>query len=354
VVEPEEQVFGAGSGLAVHLAERWKVLFHGITAGRGAVEADAMGGGVVVVFREPVGPGVFKVGPGFGAVVVAPAHEVVESQGSHVFYGGLPGAHHDIQCGCRKGFAAGEGHPQPFPADLLRGELVVPGQATKGIPVGLCKVMAAPVGVAPDVGYPGDGGQRVWKKGSVCHPRDRGARTLAPGVAVKTLLLQGSQVHQVVGESEVLLGDLKFYHEGCFLHGAKKGTERLPGLKVYGSVFDLNDHILCKLPVEGHEFIVSLAMPVLTGGIVNERPPHDHSVVRLQGLGQHVGPVGMGAPVILGPRLALGIGLHQEPPEIGNRRIDLPGFLPPPCGDLRLKGIRVGKPANHRRRTEVH
>ena len=59
----------------------------------------------------------------------------------------------------------------------------------------------------------------------------------------------------------------------------------------------------------------------------------------LQGLGEHVGPVGMGAAVVQRTGLAFGIGLHQEAAEIGDGGVDLVSLGLPPRPDGGVEGI---------------
>ena len=70
-------------------------------------------------------------------------------------------------------------------------------------------------------------------------------------------------------------------------------------------------------------------------------------------VGQHVGAVGVGAPVVLRPGLALGVGLHQEAAEVGDERVDLVGLALPPGGHLRVERIGGRQAADLDRRAEA-
>ncbi len=72
---------------------------------------------------------------------------------------------------------------------------------------------------------------------------------------------------------------------------------------------------------------------------IDEGPP-DHCAPVADGPGQHVGAIRMVAAVVVRTGLAFGVGLDQEPAEVGNFCVDLVGLgLPPRC-DARVE--RVG------------
>ena len=61
--------------------------------------------------------------------------------------------------------------------------------------------------------------------------------------------------------------------------------------------------------------------------------------MRLQGISQHVGTLGMCAVVIARTRLAFAVGLHQETAKVGNEPIDFVGLLLPPGSHAAVERI---------------
>src|SRR5512133_861914 len=123
-----------------------------------------------------------------------------------------------------------------------------------------------------------------------------------------------------------------------------KGLTRL---EVDGSVLHLHQDVFQEGAVKWNEFVISLPGPV-DGNVVviYEGSPHYYSSVWCNGSGQHVGPVGMGASVILRSGLPLGVCLDKKSPEIGNEGVNLSSLLLPPVDDFRVKRVRCGQAAN--------
>ena len=69
-------------------------------------------------------------------------------------------------------------------------------------------------------------------------------------------------------KTQVLLGNLKFHTDVAFGHGAEERMKGFARLKIYRSVFYLNNDIFFKLPVQRHKFVVGLFGPV---GVVKLR-----------------------------------------------------------------------------------
>src|SRR5437763_16474187 len=55
----------------------------------------------------------------------------------------------------------------------------------------------------------------------------------------------------------IFLGDLQFYSFVCVLESAEKGRNRLPGLKVDWSMFDLNDDIVFEFSIQRMKVVIS-------------------------------------------------------------------------------------------------
>jgi hypothetical protein len=56
----------------------------------------------------------------------------------------------------------------------------------------------------------------------------------------------------------------------------------------------------------------------------------------------------MGAAVVAGARLALAVGLDQEPAEVGDRAVDFVGLGRPPGAHRRVERIAGRQPADDR------
>ena len=182
--------------------------------------------------------------------------------------------------------------------------------------------MSAPIGIVADVG-------------NACHCFQ------AAGLHKREELLpHRSEVDQMVGGTEIFLCNLEFHHHLRLLHRGEQRTVWLAWLEVHGTVLDLNDHIISKLPVERHELQAGLVGTVGTLGGIDEGTPHHNALVGLQDTSQHIGSVGVGAPEILRARLTLGVGLHEETTEVGNQFVDFIHLILPPFHDLCIE--RVG------------
>ena len=113
------------------------------------------------------------------------------------------------------------------------------------------------------------------------------------------------------------------------------------GWKSIGAVLHLHQHVVGELAVERHEFVVRLLGAVVGRLVrVDEGAPHHDAAMRRQRFGQHVGAVGMVAPVILRSGLAFGIRLDEETAEIGNVAVDLVDLRLPPGAHRGIERIR--------------
>ncbi len=75
--------------------------------------------------------------------------------------------------------------------------------------------------------------------------------------------------------------------------------------------------------------------------------------MRRHRIGQHVGPVGVRAVIVLRTRLALRVGLHQKAAEIGNEAVDFIGLGLPPGANCRVERIGRVQPTDLNGRTEA-
>ena len=99
------------------------------------------------------------------------------------------------------------------------------------------------------------------------------------------------------------------------------------GWKSIGPFFTWTMTLRRELAVQRRELVIGLlgAIVVVAGGVDEGTPDHD-AVMRREGFGEHVRAVGMGAPIVLRSRLALGIRLDQEAAEIGDQPIHFVGL----------------------------
>ena len=96
--------------------------------------------------------------------------------------------------------------------------------------------------------------------------------------------------------------------------------ERLARLEIERAVLDLHEDVVAELAVERHELHVGALDAIRVDlRVVDERPPHHDAAVRRDGVGEHVGAVGVRAAVVLRSRLALAVGLDDEAAEVGNQ-----------------------------------
>ena len=264
---------------------------------------------------------------------------MVEAERHGVVHRGLAGSHHNVlhrldefpvKCPGAHTFRLVEGLAYPLVGNLLGIEFRIPGKAAEGIPVGLGEDIAAEVEVLARVCHACNG---------LDVPGNGGTFSVPVGVAVEAFLPGGAVIYEMVGETEVLLGNLEFNHHCGIAELAKKRAERLARLEVHRSVLYLHDHIVSKLSVERLELLHGLVGPVGAGRTVYKGPPHNYAAVRLQGFRQHIGSVGVGAAVILRACLAFGIGLYQEAAEIRDCGIDFRSLVLPPLAHLRIERV---------------
>ena len=149
----------------------------------------------------------------------------------------------------------------------------------------------------------------------------------------------------MVGETEVLLGDLEFHHHLRVAEPAEEGAEGLARLEVDGAVLDLDDHVVGEFAVQRQEFFYGLVGPVGAGGAVDEGAPHHDAAIGSEGFTEHVGAVRVGTAVVLRSGLAFGVGLDQEAAEVGDGGVDLGRLVLPPFADLRVQRIAALQPA---------
>ena len=184
--------------------------------------------------------------------------------------------------------------------------------------------------------------------------RDERAGAGGVRVRVEELLPHRRQVHEVGRLAEVLLRDLQLGHQRRPRHRAEERAERLARLEVERAVLHLHDDVVAEAAVERHELQVGALDAI---GIdlrrVDERAPHDDAAVRRDGVGQHVGAVGVRPLVVLRPRLPLAVRLDQESAEVRDEPVDLVGLLAPPPRHRRVERIGRGQAADRARRGEV-
>src|ERR1035438_41311 len=134
----------------------------------------------------------------------------------------------------------------------------------------------------------------------------------------------------------IFLRDLQLDGFVCFLQAAEQRRNRLAHLEVDGAVFDLNDDVVCELPVERMENIVGrlgeivLLVAPVEMMVVDKAAVEQQSAVGVERAGNYVGGVGWGAAVAGGSSAAFGVRFHNEAGKIWNLRIkSVNGLLPP-------------------------
>ena len=153
------------------------------------------------------------------------------------------------------------------------------------------------------------------------------------------LLPHRREIHQMVRGAKILLRDLELDHHRGLLQGSEQRAVGLTGLEVDGTIFDLDNHIVGKLTIEGHELLTGLVGTIAALGVIHEGTPHHDSFVGLQCTSQHIGTIGMRTSEVHRTGLSLGIGFHEETAEVGNQFVDLVHLVLPPLDDLGIEGI---------------
>lgn len=156
----------------------------------------------------------------------------------------------------------------------------------------------------------------------------------------------------------VLLRRLQLHGQPGAGHRPDQRGDRLPHLEIHGPVLDLEDGVVGELPVQRNEMVVRgpcpvrRAVPPVLVVVVDEGPPVDRTAVRRERGGEHVRAVRVTAAVRERARLSLGVGLHHEPAEVGDRRVHPGGRPGPPRPHRLLQRIRARQPAQYDRRGE--
>ena len=112
MVEPEQELLGAGGCIAPGARDLRRIFLKRIGAGGRAVGAEALLVGAMIVRGGPVRPA--RGGPRSGTIVVVRGHDVMEAERHRVVHDGLAGgAQH---CAERRDHVgvAGERHARPF------------------------------------------------------------------------------------------------------------------------------------------------------------------------------------------------------------------------------------------------
>lgn len=158
----------------------------------------------------------------------------------------------------------------------------------------------------------------------------------------------------------VLLSGLHLHGDPGARQGSQHRRDRLTHLEVHRPVLHLENGVARELPVQWGEMVVRGPRPVrrtvppVLVVVVHERPPVDGTVVRSERRGQHVRAVRVRAAVGERARLALRVGLHHEPAEVGDRGVHPSYGLRPPAAHRLVQRVGGGQSAEHDRRGEGH
>ncbi len=280
-------------------------------------------------------------------------HQMMEAERGHVVHRRFARSHHHAHHLRHEPGGVGKGHPDPVLGDVAGRGFRIPGQATEGVPVGLVEVRSGPVLVRADVGDARHPRQPGPLRALLQHPGHGRSRSAREGVRPQDLFVERAQIDEVGGAAEVFLGDLDLHHQRGPGHGAEQGVEGLARLEVDRAVLYLQHDVRAEAAVERLELVIGLLGPVLGGPArIDEGAPDHDAAVGGEGVGEHVGAVGMAAAIVLRPRLAFGVGLDQEAAEIRDQPVDLVGLRRPPSLDLGIQGIGGGETADLDRRAE--
>ena len=109
----------------------------------------------------------------------------------------------------------------------------------------------------------------------------------------------------MVGSTQILLSDLELHHHRRLLQSGEQRAIGLTGLEVDGTILNLDNHIIGKLTIEGHELFIGLIGTITALRIIHEGTPHHDTLMGLQHTCQHIGTIGMGTSEVLRTRLSL-------------------------------------------------
>ena len=159
----------------------------------------------------------------------------------------------------------------------------------------------------------------------------------------------------------VLLRHLQLDRQPGLRHRGDHRGDRLARLEVHRPVLDLQDDVVVEPAVQRREVVVR--RPRAVGGpvapvlvvVVDERAPEHRAAERRQRPASRFAPSAWLRPYANGPGLPLGVRLHDEPAEVGDRRRRR---APPRRAhqSLHRRVERVGRrqAAEHDRRGEAH
>ena len=155
--------------------------------------------------------------------------------------------------------------------------------------------------------------------------------------------------------TEVFLGNLKFRHHRGLPNLVENRSVWFTGLEVEGTVLCLQDNILTEESVLRLELSYCLLHTVLTLMLVaiDETTPHHNAAIWFEGIGKHIGTVGMSAVVVAGTWLSFGVRLYEETAEVGDDRVNLLNLVLPPLRHGRVKRVSRFKAAKNHRCGEV-
>ena len=199
-------------------------------------------------------------------------------------------------------------------------------------------MVAAPVGVAA----------------YVCHSR-YACHRLRLDVREKLLPHWGEE-HEVLAVAKIFLCDLQLRHKRRLLYFVEDWSVRLARLEVERTVLCLEYYVLTELSIDGQELGYRLLYAVFTLVLVaiDEATPHHYAAVGLQGIGKHVGTVGVTTVVVARTRLPFRVGLHEEAAEVRYHSIDLFCLRLPPFLNLRVERVGGLQVAENHGRGEVY
>ena len=165
VVEPHHQVLRDRLDVPVATLERREVLRREVAPGRGAVVAEPLAVGLVVVDGAPVvlDEELVRLGP----VVVAGPELMPDAERRLVAHQRLPRAHHHLHDRADRALVVGPRHPDPVLGDVVGVELPVPCLAAEREQVRLREVVAGQVVGVAEVGHADDRRVLVVLRGSV-------------------------------------------------------------------------------------------------------------------------------------------------------------------------------------------
>ena len=177
MMKPKQIDFRTGCNIAKLRAKRFVILTYSIRASLSPVKSNPFRISLMIIRRCPVFPNAFGSPPGAWSVVVLRCKNVVKTKRHHVVNSGFVTFKHHLFYRRKKTYVPvnrslsfAKSELKPFVSNFFAGQLIVPCQFAKSEPVGLSKIVSAPVGVQSNIGDAGNRGMFLRENAAIGYP----------------------------------------------------------------------------------------------------------------------------------------------------------------------------------------